>query len=116
MSGSNDANADDDIRKRLEARRDELQRLSEISAESRAAVTLDQQSVGRLSRMDALQQQAMAKATEQSRTAELSRIRAALARLEDGEYGYCLTCGDEIGEKRLAVDASVAVCINCAGR
>ena len=51
------------------------------SKESRATVMLDQQSVGRLSRMDALQGQAMAQAGEDRRQLLLRRIEAALARI-----------------------------------
>ncbi|PLX36727.1 MAG: molecular chaperone DnaK [Hyphomicrobiales bacterium] len=107
---------DDDttIRNRLIARREELQALADSAAEARGPVTLDQQSVGRLSRMDAMQQQAMAQANDRARTAELSRIDAALHRLAEGEYGYCLDCGDEIAEKRLQIDPTAALCIACA--
>ena len=86
-----------------------------MSADDRNAVTLDQQSVGRLSRMDAIQQQAMAQAQERSRTAELMRIDQAFRRLDDGEYGYCGECGDEIPDKRLEIDPSAMSCVKCAG-
>ncbi|MGI9407307.1 MAG: TraR/DksA family transcriptional regulator [Hyphomicrobiaceae bacterium] len=99
---------------RLQARKQELSSLREISADARDTVALDQQSVGRLSRMDAMQQQAMAEATERQRAGELLRIEAALARLEDGEYGYCERCGEEIPDKRLEIDPSVATCVDCA--
>ena len=94
----------------------ELEALSALSADDRAAVALDQQAVGRLSRMDALQQQAMAQAGERARARDLHRIDAALRRIEDGEYGYCSECGEEIAEKRLAVDPMASLCIACAGR
>lgn len=102
-------------RKRLTVRRDELLALSSISSESRDTVTLDQQSVGRLSRMDAMQQQAMAAATERQRSAELQRIEAAFARIDDDEYGYCERCGEEIPDKRLEIDPSIGACVKCAG-
>jgi len=92
----------------------ELVSLSEISEEARATVTLDQQSVGRLSRMDALQGQAMAQASERQRRAHIQRIDAALRRLDSGDYGYCVECGEEIAEKRLQVDPAAPFCINCA--
>ncbi len=101
-------------RKALLARRDELLDLSQISAESRSAVALDQQSVGRLSRMDAMQTQAMAKANERQRRMELSRIEAALRRIDEDEYGYCLKCGEEIAPARLRVDPAAAFCVECA--
>ncbi len=98
----------------LTARREEVQRLSDNSAEARDTVTLDQTSVGRLSRMDALQQQAMAEATERQRAAELARIDAALNRIKDDDYGYCLNCGEEIAEKRMEIDPAATHCIKCA--
>lgn len=105
----------DAARTRLVDRREEVRRLSEISEESRATVNLDQQSVGRLSRMDALQMQAMAQASERSRILELQRIDAALARISAGDFGYCTECGEEIAEKRLEIDPSANLCIHCAG-
>lgn len=99
---------------RLEARRRELEAASQRSQEGRRPVTLDQQSVGRLSRMDALQQQAMDEATERTRRRDLLRIERAEARLRDGEYGYCETCGEEIAARRLEVDPMAERCVRCA--
>jgi len=101
-------------RETLLARREELKALSEMSAESRDAVALDQQSVGRLSRMDAMQAQAMAKANERQRRIELSRIEAALRRIDEDEYGYCQKCGEEIAPERLRVDPAASFCVDCA--
>ncbi|MFP3921906.1 MAG: TraR/DksA family transcriptional regulator [Dichotomicrobium sp.] len=101
-------------RQALIARREELKALSEMSAESRDAVALDQQSVGRLSRMDALQAQAMAKANERQRRMELSRIDAALRRIDQDEYGYCLKCGEDIAPERLRADPAASFCVDCA--
>ncbi len=103
-------------RETLIARRGELEKLSEGSAEARETVTLDQASVGRLSRMDAIQQQAMAQATERQRAIEISRIANALERLDEDEYGACVECGEDISEKRLAIDPAATHCIKCAGR
>jgi DnaK suppressor protein len=104
-----------DIEARLRARREEVEGLLETAAEDSRAVELDQTRVGRLSRMDALQGQAMAKETERRRRHELTRIDAALGRLADGSYGECLKCGQEIPEKRLAFDPAATVCVACAG-
>lgn len=98
------------LRKRLA----ELEREDGANADSRDTVELQQDSVGRLSRMDALQQQAMAQAQERRRESERKRILAALDRIEEGDWGYCLTCGEEIAAKRLAHDPSVPRCVNCA--
>ena len=72
------------MRRRLLAERAALHGVSTASAESRDPVALDQTSVGRLSRMDAMQQQAMALATEWRRAVVLARIDAALVRIEAG--------------------------------
>ena len=102
------------FRAALIAERDALTKDDIASAEGRATVTLDQQSVGRLSRMDALQQQAMAQATARRRQGREARIAAALSRMDDGEFGYCRDCGDEIGAKRLALDPTLPICVSCA--
>jgi len=105
---------DDEIRKLLVAELADLEALSETSSEARETVVLDQQSVGRLSRMDAMQGQAMAKAAEQRRRARVSMIKAALQRLDDGEYGECEECGEPIPAGRLAIDPTVTACVACA--
>jgi len=104
----------DDIRQKLTALYDETLALSEAAKDNRRPVTLDQQSVGRFSRMDSLQVQAMDKAQEAARQKKLLKIKAALSRLDNGDYGYCVTCDEPIGEKRLGLDPSVPLCIACA--
>jgi len=104
----------DQFRTKLLQRQVELDDLRAMSSDARAAVTLDQSSVGRLSRMDAMQQQQMALATERNRERDLQRIKAALKRIDDGDYGYCITCGEEIAKKRLAFDPAVPTCVDCA--
>ena len=105
---------EDEARKRLLARKAELDEEDRISSEARAPVTLQQDSVGRLSRMDALQQQAMAQATQKRREAEKARIGAALARLDEGEWGWCVTCGEAIADARLEHDPGAGQCVGCA--
>jgi len=102
------------IRETLLAKREELQQLDDASAEDSATVELDQQMVGRLSRMDALQVQEMALATKRRREIEIGRIDAALERLDHDSYGYCLACDEEIDKKRLALDPASPTCIDCA--
>lgn len=85
----------------------------EANADSREIVKLDQQSVGRLSRMDALQQQAMANATQARRLAETRQIKAALKRLDDLEFGYCEICGHDIPEARLTLAPTATKCLSC---
>lgn len=103
-----------DFRRALLSARAELQAAEDASSEDRAPVTLDQQAVGRLSRMDAIQVQAMALEASRRRGAELRRIAAALARMDAGEYGYCVECGDEIAARRIMLDPAAPLCIGCA--
>ena len=105
---------EEEARAALLARQQELAMETEANADSRDTVELQQDSVGRLSRMDAMQQQAMAQAQERRRKAEGARITAALERLDEGEWGYCVSCGGNIADKRLAHDPSVATCVKCA--
>jgi len=101
-------------RKRLISRKQELLAIMEASETDGKPVELDQSRVGRLSRMDALQGQAMAQETERRRKNELSRIAAALERVESGDFGFCVSCDGVISPKRLELDLSTALCIGCA--
>lgn len=105
----------DPIRRRLENDRDELLAQDQITEDDRATVELDQTSVGRLSRMDAIQRQAMAQAGQQRRQLERRRIEAALERIEAGDYGFCVRCGEAIAPKRIELNPAIATCIGCAG-
>jgi DnaK suppressor protein len=101
-------------RRELEALRERVIAATEQGAEAARPVELDQTRVGRLSRMDALQGQEMARAAERRRDIELRKIDAALARIDAGDYGWCVKCGEEIAAERLRLDPAVPVCIDCA--
>ena len=97
----------------LVTRQRELRELLESSGDSAAPVTLDQQSVGRVSRIDAIQQQQMAIASRQQAEAILKRTELALRRIDDGEYGDCLECGEPIAFGRLQAQPFASLCIDC---
>ena len=101
-------------KKRLTGMREEVEKLSEVTEEARQPVQLDQTVIGRLSRMDALQTQAMQLETERRRTVEIQRIDAALKRMDEGEFGYCVSCGINIELKRLENDPTTPTCLDCA--
>lgn len=98
----------------IEARLAELRNEDALGQDSQKTVELDQQSVGRLSRMDALQSQAMAKAGQARRDIETRRLGAALARIAEGEFGWCEECGEAIAPRRLEFDPAATRCISCA--
>ena len=77
---------------------------------------LDQSSVGRLSRMDALQAQAMHQEAARRREALLRDLEISLAKIDSGDFGYCEECGEEIAEKRLLIKPTARFCISCSSR
>jgi DnaK suppressor protein len=99
---------------RLLERKAALTSVAHSAHEAAAIVELDQTRQGRLSRMDALQGQAMSIAAKNRRNQELANIDKALQRIEDGSYGYCLRCDNEIAARRLEFDMTVLYCVNCA--
>ena len=99
------------IRITLLAKRQELTDLLDVSADDAAPVELDQTQQGRLSRVDALQQQAIAAETQRRRHRQVLLLDAALQRLDDGEYGHCVSCGEEIEANRLELDPATPFCI-----
>ena len=104
------------FRMRLLRLRAELHDLDDTSKEATRPVELDQTSVGRLSRMDAMQSQQMAQELARRRRQQLARIEGALRRIESGDYGCCSVCGEEIDVRRLALDPTNARCVKCADK
>jgi len=96
------------------ALREELQAIAATSDAASEVVELDQAKVGRLSRMDAIQAQAMSQATGRRREATLKMIEVALQRLDNDEFGFCQECDEPIARKRLEFDPTATLCIECA--
>ena len=103
----------EDPRSRLIALEAELEALIEQTSEGAAPVDLDEP-IGRLSRMEAIQQQAMTAANRRASERRLQMTRAALGRIERGEYGECVSCGDDIAVRRLAARPETPLCLECA--
>jgi len=78
-------------------------------------VDLDQP-IGRVSRVDALQQQSMTRANRDAVRARLQRVEAALRRVDGGDYGACLACEEPIGFARLEAQPETPLCIHCQSR
>ena len=102
------------LKMRLVEQREALLDVAESTREAARTVELDQSRVGRVSRMDALQAQAMAKESDRRRLLALQRIDNALQRIEDDEYGNCLSCDEPIMVNRLEADPAALLCIDCA--
>ena len=102
------------FKKLLICKQEELKSLTKTGEEAAQTVELDQSKVGRLSRMDAMQAQAMAQETNRRRALELKKITTALKRINEDVYSYCVNCDEDISEKRLEVDPAAPLCIECA--
>lgn len=102
------------FKEQLAERLIELNELAETGDAAAQPVELDQTRVGRLSRMDAMQAQAMSVETKRRREREVLRINAALERINNGLFGNCLECDEPISIERLKFDPSTLLCINCA--
>lgn len=103
----------DTLHSRLNSLRAELEQQLELSAEATGVVELDQTLVGRVSRVDALQQQSMALSTRRKVESRLARVAHALAIFASGDYGYCQRCDEEIGIARLQAQPESVLCLRC---
>lgn len=106
----------DHLRTILQSRRQSILADRRSAEASARPVALDPSSVGRVSRVDALQGQTIALETQRRRAFELRRIEAALARIEDEAYGLCVECDEAIAYGRLEIDPATTRCIACASR
>jgi DnaK suppressor protein len=85
-----------------------------LDAESATGVViLDQSSVGRVSRVDAMQQQSMAVSTRAKAEASLRKVLKALKRMEAEDFGYCSQCDEPIQFNRLKVQPQASHCLKC---
>ena len=109
-----DQNQIAELKNLLLGRQQELLAYEQTGSEAAGIVELDQTRVGRLSRMDALQGQAMSQERERRRKLQLQNIASALRRIDRDDYGYCDECGEEIAFKRLQFDPAATLCFNCA--
>ena len=97
----------------LKLKQTELVLQLEDSRQSTEPVTLDQQAVGRVSRMDAIQQQQMAVANRDQSALLLKLVSTALLRIKSDEYGYCPQCGEPIAFARLDAQPFTPNCLDC---
>lgn len=100
-------------REQLLELRSSLEAALSLKKESAGTVELDQQLMGRLSRMDALQHQEMAKAGREVQQLRLRRVVQALRAIEEGSYGECRECGEYIAFNRLEVSPEAPFCLEC---
>jgi DnaK suppressor protein len=103
----------DELRERLLELRNEVEVALTEARDSAKPIKLDQAAVGRLSRMDGMQQQQMAAAHKRRLEVQLQQIRAALAAFERDGYGYCNVCEEPISHRRLLARPESPICVSC---
>jgi DnaK suppressor protein len=103
-----------ELHRDLLAMREELQQLLQDSSDGAQPVSLEEP-IGRLSRMDAMQQQSMDQANRRTAQTRLTRTEAALRRHTSDEYGRCVECEEDIGYARLKAHPEAPFCIDCQG-
>ena len=101
------------LKQKLKQMRLELIDLEKALKTSSATVVLDQNSVGRLSRMDAMQAQQMALEAERRRKINMIQVDLALKRIDSDDYGYCIICDEDIILGRLQIDPTASKCVKC---
>lgn len=103
------------LKRQLNERQQQLEGFLTLDEVATETVELDQSKVGRLSRMDALQQQALALALANNEThkQQLIRVHRALHKIDVGDYGYCEECGQAIPFARLQAQPESEFCVDC---
>ncbi len=101
-----------ELKRDLCALQENLKKLLESSKDSTQAVEPDR-AIGRLTRMDAIQQQSMAKANRAAYRLRLQQAQQALRNIDEDDYGYCRRCDEDIGYRRLKAKPETPFCVNC---
>jgi len=101
-----------ELRADLVVLKGELEALLDTTDAGVRPVDLDEP-IGRLSRMDAIQQQKMAQANRQRNTQRLQMVIAALAADPEDEYGWCKRCDEPVGYGRLKSRPETPFCVGC---
>lgn len=105
----------DALRRELARQLRRLEGSMEITDEALQPVELDQAAVGRLSRIDSLQNQGLTRNLREREQLKLARIQEAFRALEDGSYGTCRGCEAQIPFGRLLVFPETGTCAECGG-
>jgi DnaK suppressor protein len=102
------------LRADLERALAKLERSMKTTRKAARPVKLDQTSVGRLSRMDAMQNQSLTQGLQEREFAKVALLTEALERLEKGTYGICTGCAEPIQFERLMLFPETRTCSRCA--
>lgn len=104
------------LKTKLQSLQVDLMSQLELSESATGIVTLDQTAVGRVSRIDAMQQQKMAISTQRKTEQRLKKVYIALAAIESGDYGFCRQCDESIIFGRLEIQPEANLCLPCQSK
>ncbi|MQA89799.1 MAG: hypothetical protein GEU90_06140 [Gemmatimonas sp.] len=102
-----------ELERELQRAVERVERSIKTSGKAARPVKLDQTSVGRLSRIDALQNQHLSQGLQARDNARYAELSDALERLQRGDYGLCVGCGGPIPFERLIVFPETPRCATC---
>ena len=104
----------EELRSELLRLKKKMERSMRTTAQAMKPVELDQGAVGRLSRMDSLQNQGLTRNLQERETARYGQIITSLKRIEEGTFGVCVSCGRQIPFERLFVFPETPTCAQCS--
>jgi DnaK suppressor protein len=107
-----DSGKTEELRRDLLSLQREIERLLGLTSEGVRPVDLDEP-IGRLTRMDSLQMQSLARASRQGLEVKRRQVQAALDAMAKGEYGVCRRCDEPVGFRRLKVRPETPFCLGC---
>lgn len=102
-----------ELKKLLTLQTNTIESKTEDLKQAAEPVKLDQSSVGRVSRIDAIQQQQMAQQSLRQQTNHLKQLKYAYKKILSNEYGYCEDCENPIAFQRLSIQPTAQLCIQC---
>ncbi len=101
------------LKKEIKQKIKNLQFEIEQLEESTAPVA-PENSIGRISRMDAINNKSVIEASLRNRKKKLSRLQLALSKVDQPGFGLCSNCKKPINPKRLVLMPESSKCIRCA--
>lgn len=84
------------------------------SLEESSAPVKPENSIGRISRMDAINNKSVVEASLRNRKRKLSKMQVALSKIGDETFGICSQCKKSINPKRIALMPESDRCVRCA--
>ena len=103
----------DAYRKILQDSLEEIEGYLTKTEESAEAVSPDK-SLGRLSRMEAMQDQQLILEARRRKKMQKVAVLSALQRIDNGQFGICIFCGKPIAPERLEVAPESSTCVSCS--